>query len=450
MTAHRDPHTPTTTRVKGKPQATPRQRTIREERELGGIGLHTGKATRIRLRPAEANTGIVLRRVDLDGSPEVPATVDSVHSTDRGTTLARGDVLVHTVEHMLAAVAAHQVDNLVIDIEGIEPPAGDGSARPYEALITSAGIREQDAPARVIRPTEPVTIREGDASFVVAPGPDYRVSTTIEFDHPLVGRQYGSFLIDPESFEAELAEARTFGFLHEVERLRSRGLAMGGSTLNALVLTDEGIADDVQLRFPDEFVRHKTLDIVGDLALVGARINAHIVAERPGHRGNVALARTLLERFGNGSDSGNGRRLDIQDILNYLPHRYPFLLVDRVVDYVERKRIVGIKNVSINEPFFVGHFPGHPIMPGVLVIEAMAQVGGLLLMDALENPDAKVVYFMSLNNVKWRRPVTPGDQIRFEVEVVQIRGTTCKMKGVGRVDGKVVAEAEMMARVVDR
>lgn len=416
--------------------------------ELDGVGLHSGKPVRIRLHPAEPNTGIRFRRLDLDGTPEVRAEIDSVHSTDRGTTLGNGEPMVHTVEHLLSAVAAHQIDNLLIELEGPEPPAGDGSARPFEALVQASGVLEQSAPARVLRLQDPLTVSEGDASFVVMPSRDYRVSTTIEFDHPLVGRQYGSYLISPETFSRELCGARTFGFLHEVELLRSRGLAMGGSTENALVLTDEGVAGGVELRFVDEFVRHKTLDLVGDLALVGARINAHVVAERPGHRGNVSLARALVERAG--QELCGRPTLEIQDILKYLPHRYPFLLVDRIVDYESGRRIVGIKNVTINEPFFVGHFPGHPIMPGVLVIEAMAQVGGLLLMDAVDAPENKIVYFMSLDKVKWRRPVVPGDRIRFELEVIQIRGRNCRMRGVGTVDGKVVAQAEMMARVVDR
>jgi UDP-3-O-[3-hydroxymyristoyl] N-acetylglucosamine deacetylase/3-hydroxyacyl-[acyl-carrier-protein] dehydratase len=245
-----------------------------------------------------------------------------------------------------------------------------------------------------------------------------------------------------------VAPARTFGFTHEVEALRARGLAQGGTPENAVVLTESGLMEGTALRFPDEFARHKVLDIVGDLALLGARLNAHVVATRPSHRGNIALAKEIRSRTGK---QGPARPiLSIEQILQYLPHRYPFLLVDRVIEFEERKRIVGLKNVTINEPFFIGHFPGHPIMPGVLIIEAMAQVGGLLVMEAIEDPADKIVYFMSLDNVKWRRPVTPGDQIRFEVDIVQIRGQTARMKGLGIVDGQVVAEAEMMARIVDR
>jgi len=340
------------------------------------------------------------------------------------------------------------VDNAVVEMNGPEPPAGDGSARGFVDLVRRAGTREQDGPTRRVTVQEPFAVREGDAQYVVAPASSLEVSATIEFDHPCIGRQFASFTITPDTFAEEIAGARTFGFLSEVEALRARGLAQGGSPDNALVLTEDGLIEGASLRFPDEFARHKLLDVVGDLGLLGAHLNAHVVATRPSHRGNVALAKEISARA---EKQALARPvLNIQQILQYLPHRYPFLLVDRVIEFEERKRIVGLKNVTINEPFFVGHFPGHPIMPGVLIIEAMAQVGGLLVMEAIENPEEKIVYFMSLDKVKWRRPVTPGDQIRFEVEIVQIRGQTARMKGVGIVDGQVVAEAEMMARIVDR
>jgi UDP-3-O-[3-hydroxymyristoyl] N-acetylglucosamine deacetylase/3-hydroxyacyl-[acyl-carrier-protein] dehydratase len=427
---------------------TPRQNTIARAGEIEGVGLHTGAKVRMRLLPAAVNTGIVFRRTDLEGQPSIPAHVSHVVATDRGTTLGIGDARVHTTEHLLSAVAAMNVDNLVVELDAGEPPAADGSARPFWDLLVSCGVEEQDAPAKFISVTEPFSLTKGIAEYVAAPAPDYRVSTTIEFDHPRVGRQFGSFRITPDTFASEIAAARTFCREDEVEAMRERGLIQGGSLQNAVVLTADGIAEGTELRFADEFVRHKTLDVVGDLALVGARITGQIVAERPGHAGNVALAKELLARHERKALSRP--ILNIEQILQYLPHRYPFLLVDRVVEFEERKRIVGLKNVTINEPFFVGHFPGRPVMPGVLIIEAMAQVGGLLVLEQMENLDDKVIYFMSLDNVKWRRPVTPGDQIRFEVEVLQIRGPNCRMRGVGSVDGNVVAEAEMMARVVDR
>jgi UDP-3-O-[3-hydroxymyristoyl] N-acetylglucosamine deacetylase / 3-hydroxyacyl-[acyl-carrier-protein] dehydratase len=424
----------------------PRQQTIAEAVEFEGVGLHGGAPVRGRLLPAEEGSGVRFRRTDLEGSPEVPALVDHVVATDRGTTLASGEARIQTVEHLLAAVAAREIDALVVELDAPEPPAMDGSAREFFALLERAGTRELSARAAVLRIEAPFTMDAGSSRYSAVPAEELVVSTTITFDHPRIGHQFGTYRIHPEAFGRELASARTFGFLREVEALRAKGLALGGSPENAVVLTEDGLLEGTELRFPDEFVRHKALDIVGDLALTGMRVQAHLVAERPSHQGNIALAKKLLAE-------GRGKRapvMSIQEILKFLPHRYPLLLVDRIVEFEPLKRIVGIKNVTINEPFFVGHFPGHPIMPGVLIVEAMGQVGGLLVMDAIEDPENKIVLFMSLDKVKWRRPVTPGDQVRFEVEVMQIRGSTCRLRGVGIVDGNIVAEAEMMARVVDR
>jgi UDP-3-O-[3-hydroxymyristoyl] N-acetylglucosamine deacetylase / 3-hydroxyacyl-[acyl-carrier-protein] dehydratase len=424
----------------------PRQRTIAEPVEFEGIGLHSGGAVRGRLLPAEAGGGIRFRRTDLPGSPEVAALLDNVVATERGTTLADGEARVQAVEHLLAAISARQIDALTVELDAPEPPAMDGSAREFCRLLDRAGASELAQRASVLRVEDAVTLQVGSSRYSAVPADGLMVSAGIAFDHPSIGRQFGTFLVTPESFDAELSPARTFGFLREVEALRARGLALGGSVDNAVVLTDDGIVEGTELRFPDEFVRHKALDLVGDLALVGARLVGHFIAERPSHEGNVAFARKLAEQ----GRRGKAPVMSIQDILKFLPHRYPLLLVDRVVEFEPLQRIVGIKNVTINEPFFNGHFPGHPIMPGVLIVEAMGQVGGLLVMDAVEDPENKIVLFMSLDKVKWRRPVTPGDQIRFEVEVVQIRGSTCRLRGVGIVEGNVVAEAEMMARVVDR
>jgi UDP-3-O-[3-hydroxymyristoyl] N-acetylglucosamine deacetylase/3-hydroxyacyl-[acyl-carrier-protein] dehydratase len=249
--------------------------------------------------------------------------------------------------------------------------------------------------------------------------------------------------VSPTAFTRELAEARTFGFAHEVDMLRSRGLIQGASTRNALLLDADGVVEN-SLRWPDEFVRHKAMDCVGDLALAGKRVQARVVARRPSHRGTVTLVRELLRR-----EAREPTVIGIDEIMKVLPHRYPFLLVDRILEQ-DGKRAVGIKNVTINEPFFQGHFPGHPVMPGVLIIEAMAQVGGFVLLGHVEDREAKVVYFTSLDNVKWRRPVRPGDQIRFEVELTQIRGVAARLKGVALVDGNIVAEANMSAMLRDR
>ena len=286
----------------------------------------------------------------------------------------------------------------------------------------------------------------GDAGtcYEVKPSPGFRLSAAIEFAHPLIGRQQATFEITAESFAREIAPARTFGFRADAEALIARGLALGASLENTVVLDDGGLLND-SLRFPDEFVRHKAGDVVGDLALLGARLKGHVIAERPSHKGNVLLAKAIAAR---GARDHGGPMIDAAKILQCLPHRYPMLLVDRIIEMEPGKRIVGIKNVTINEPYFQGHYPNHPIMPGVLQIEAMAQVGGLLMLQG-EEMKGKLVYFMTLDNVKWRRPVTPGDQIRFEVEVLQLKRSTCRMRGTGTVDGNLVVEAEMMAKIVD-
>jgi UDP-3-O-[3-hydroxymyristoyl] N-acetylglucosamine deacetylase/3-hydroxyacyl-[acyl-carrier-protein] dehydratase len=415
--------------------------------ELAGKGLHSDAEVRMTLRPAPAGSGIVFRRTDVEGDPEIPARVEHVSEVDRGTVLEANGVRVRTVEHLLSAITAANIDNAVVELDGEEPPAADGSAAPFVQLIRDMGVEEQKADAAIWSCHRSMQLEAGDARYAILPDKRHVVAATIEFDHPLIRRQHASYVIDPEEFAREIAPARTFGFLEDAERLRAAGLALGADAENTVVLTEEGLYEGVELRYQDEFVRHKILDLLGDLALLGVRIQAQIIAERPGHRGNIALARAIAEQLWR---DRNERVVDINRIFQILPHRYPFLLVDRVIAYERGKRIVGIKNVTINEPFFIGHFPGLPIMPGVLIVEAMAQVGGLLLMDTVENPEDKVVYFMALDKVKFRRPVTPGDQIEFELEMVQARTRTCRMKGVGRVDGRVVAEAEMMAQVVDR
>jgi len=426
------------------------RRSITNKAVVRGTGLHTGAATEATFLPAEAGRGIVFRRTDLSGTPEVPARLTEVAAVERRTAIGKGEATIHTVEHLLAAVAALEIDDLTIELSGPEPPILDGSVLPYFEALTKAGPTDIGGEAAVLSVQAPFTVTEGDSSYIVAPAKALRLTVTIEWPHPLIGRQTGTYDLTAAAFAAELAPARTFGFTSEVAQLQAKGLIKGASAANAIVLDERGIANGGKLRWPDEFVRHKAADIVGDLALTGARVRAHIVATRPSHGGNVALARALARA---GKRTGGGEPvMDISRIMNYLPHRYPFLLVDRILEVEGNKRIVGIKNVTINEPFFQGHFPGHPIMPGVLIIEAMAQVGGMLLMSHFEgqNFEDKVVYFMSLDNVKFRRPVVPGDQIRFELDLVQFRGKTCKMKGAGYVDGQVVAEAEMMAMVVDR
>lgn len=424
----------------------PKQRTLAGERTLEGIGVHSGASAALTMKPA-GDGGIRFRRMDLDGHPEVPADLDHVVGTDLGTSIGTGDVTVLTVEHVMAALSAACIDNAILELTGPEPPILDGSFQGYVEAISELGAVDLDEPTEILSIEKPLTVSlPTGPSYVASPSEGLRISATIDFEHETIGRQFGTFDVTEAAFRTEIASARTFGFHRDAEELQARGLAQGSSLENTIVLDDDGVMND-SLRFEDEFLRHKVGDLIGDLALVGGRICGHIVSERPSHEGNIALAKALKEHTQKG---GSKYPVEVARIMEYLPHRYPFLLVDRVLEFESGERIVGIKNVTINEPFFQGHFPGHPIMPGVLIIEAMAQVGGLLLMDTVEDPQDKVVYFMSLDNVKWRKPVIPGDQLVFEVKMVQFRRNVCKIRGVGRVDGKVVAEADLMARIIDR
>jgi len=406
--------------------------------------LHLGVPCKITFQPAQAKQGIVFCRTDCAGLPRIRAHVSEVSGSERRTQLGKGEHAVHTVEHVLAAVSGLGIDDLTIDMDGPEPPILDGSAAPFVAALSEAGLAAVDGEPEFLDLTEPVRIIDGASVYEAYPSERLELDVTIEFPHPLIGKQFRRFIVTQDSFASELSRARTFGFVHEVEALRDRGLIKGASLDNTVVLDDSEVLSG-DLRWSDEFVRHKAMDCVGDLALTGARLRARIVAVKPSHRGTITLVRELVKA---------GRKekgmYTIEDIMKVLPHRYPFLLVDRILEIEEKKRIVGLKNVTINEPFFQGHFPGHPIMPGVLIIEAMAQVGGMLLMGSVDDPESKVVYFMSLDNVKFRRPVKPGDQIRFELEITQLRGAVCKMRGIGKVEGEVVAEADMAAMVRDR
>ena len=429
------------------------RRTVARAASLEGVGLHLGVPCRLTFLPAPSGAGIVFRRSDLPGSPLISARVEHAVLTERRTQLGKDPVSVHTVEHVLAAVFARALDDAVIELSGPEPPVMDGSALPFVALLAQAGIAEQPGNVQYLRLQSPIHVCDGDSVYEAAPALGLELDVTIDFPHPLIGRQQGAFRVTADSFERELAGARTFGFVHEVDALREKGLIRGASTENAVVLDANGIVDN-KLRWPDEFLRHKAMDCVGDLALAGARLEARVRATRPSHRGTVLLVRAMKEAgketMRDLTTSESSGIMDVEDIMKVLPHRYPFLLVDRILEIEAGKRVVGVKNVTINEPFFQGHFPGHPIMPGVLIIEAMAQGGGMLVLGAVPDPQSKVVYFTSLNNVKWRRPVKPGDQLRFELDILQVRGMMCKMQGIAKVDGEIVAEAEMGAMVRDR
>ena len=420
------------------------RRTIARRITLEGVGLHLGEPVRLTFAPAPAGSGVRFRRVDVPDAPAIPAHVDHAVQVERRTQIGSGAAAFHTVEHVLAAIVGEEIDDLLIELDANEPPIMDGSAKPFVTALEQAGIVEGGGTVEYLQLRSPVRVVEGDARYDARPAGRLSLDITIDFPHPLIGRQSGTYEVSRSTFVRDLAGARTFGFVREVEQLRAMGLIRGATTGNAVVLDDDGVVD-ATLRWPDEFLRHKALDCVGDLALAGRRVRAHVTAIKPSHRGTVALVRAMIN-----SAAKETRMFDINDIMKVLPHRYPFLFVDRVLEMEEKKRIVAIKNVTMNEPFFQGHFPGHPIMPGVLIIEAMAQVGGFLLMGLVDDPHTKVVYFISLDNVRFRRPVRPGDQLRFECEVTQLRGATCKMHGIARVDGEIAAEADMGAMVRDK
>ncbi len=421
------------------------RRTLASTAALTGRGLHTGADTTVTIGPGAPGTGIRFQRSDLPGVPQVGARVGDVRATERRTAIGTDSVEIQTVEHLMAALHASRLDDVLVDLDGPEPPILDGSFLPWLDLVAAAGVTERDGEPSVVRVRSEFEVVAGGARYLVSPARELTISATIEWDHPSIGRQTLAVGTDEAEFRRDIAPARTFGFVHEVEALRERGLLQGATSEMAVVLSDDGIASG-KLHWPDEFVRHKIGDLLGDLALLGARVEGHIVAERPSHQGNVTLAQEIARR----SERRDPSALDVTQIMRVIPHRYPFLLVDRIIEVEPERRIVGIKNVTINEPFFQGHFPGHPIMPGVLIVEGMAQAGGMLLMDHFDNAESKVVYFMSIDGVKFRRPVTPGDQLRYELEMIQFKGRTCRMRGVTYVEGQAVCEAEMMARVVDR
>lgn len=461
-----------------------RQKTISRPVSLSGVGLHTGVETHLTFKPAPSGHGITFVRTDLPNSPEIPADVDHVVDLQRGTTLAMGDVRIATVEHVLAAVAGLEIDNIVIELDNVEPPVKDGSTQPFVKLLQQAGTSEQDALREYLEITSPISYSEPSrgVDLVVLPSDSLRITFLVDYHNPALGTQYTSLVSLKDEFAEEFAPARTFCFLSELEHLKEQNLIKGGDLDSAVVICDNGktqedvdrlaklfniktrvpigttgILGDRPLRFPNEPVRHKAVDLIGDLALIGVPLKAHVLAARSGHSANVALARKIRELYQKkqfqrkyGGRNDRDAMLDIRAILKIMPHRYPLLLIDRILDVDPGKRVVALKNVTINEPFFAGHFPDHPIMPGVLVIEAMAQAGGVLLLNTVEHPETKVVYFMGIDGARFRRPVTPGDQLRFELEMLVNRRGMCKMKGRATVDGELVAEAELMATVVDR
>ncbi len=432
------------------------QRTIAREAQLQGVGIHTGVAGTVTFRPAPENHGIVVVRGDLPNKPLVHvrpehATYDTNHG--RRTILSENGVEIHTMEHVLATVSGLGLDNLVIETSSkeIAEPA-DGSALPFARLLRETGIVEQKAGRRHIKISKPVSFRQGAVELTAVPADGYRITFTIEYDHPAVGAQTATFDLDENVFEKEIAPARTFVLERDVKQLQAAGLIQGGSLGNAVVIGDKGVLNEGGLRFPNEFVRHKVLDLMGDLSLLGAPLLGHVIASRSGHSTHVQFVKQLARetpRAGRREGRPAGE-WDISAIMDIMPHRYPLLLIDRILELDEGKRIVGQKNVTINEPFFNGHFPGHPIMPGVLIIEAMAQCGGVLLLNMVDDPGGKLVYFIGIDEAKFRRPVLPGDVLRFELTLEKLKGRICRMKGQAFVDGQLAAEAILTSSIVDR
>ena len=424
------------------------QRSLAQETSLTGIGLHTGEQCRVCFKPAPPSTGLVFKRVDLPGQPEIPAHPNHLCKRMRRTALAIGAVEIHTAEHMLAAASGLGLDNLQIEIDAMELPGLDGSAKDFVDCFNAAGIVEQGVARQEYNLDEPGCIDSGEASIIALPYPGgLKITYTLD-NHggAFGGAQIVEFDMTQNTFCNEVAPARTFCLASEVDALRQMGLGKGASTSNTLVFDGERIIDN-QLRYADEAARHKILDIIGDLSLSTRRLNAHIIAIRSGHSENMRLVQAINKRI---EISEKPKVvLDIKAILEHLPHRSPLLLLDRVVEFEPGKRIVGLKNVTINEPFFNGHFPGNPVMPGVLQIEALAQTGAVLLMVDPEN-QGKIPFFMSLDKVKFRRPVYPGDQMRLEVEVMRIRSRMAACKAQVRVEGEVCAEAEIRSVLMER
>jgi UDP-3-O-[3-hydroxymyristoyl] N-acetylglucosamine deacetylase / 3-hydroxyacyl-[acyl-carrier-protein] dehydratase len=433
------------------------QQTLNRSASFSGIGLHSGNRVNMTILPAPANSGVRFRRVDLEGKPEIEARVENVVETTRSTTLAKGNVKVHTVEHVLAALAGYEIDNAVIELDANEPPIGDGSSREFCRIIQAAGTAAQAEKREFFTPTEPIELHLGETSMTLFPDEKFKITCT-SADKQGRFTQFYSTEITPQIWEKELAHARTFCFFEEIEFLFKNGLIKGGSLENAVVIRDDAVLTTEPLRYREEFVRHKMLDIVGDLSLLGIPIRGHVIAVRPGHAGNVELVRKIVEQVNkpiraaqtfspppsNGSPEmpgAAGEVMGVEGIMKLLPHRPPFLMVDRIVK-LEGNTIVGVKCVTINEPYFQGHFPGHPIMPGVLQLEAMAQVAGVLLLKRIEAAN-QIAYFMSAEDVRWRKPVFPGDVLVIEIELTKSRGKIGKAKGICRVAGEIVSEADV-------
>lgn len=440
-----------------------KQRSILKEASLSGKSLHTGQKVHLVLKPAPVDHGIVFRRVDLYGKPEIKPDVDLVDNLVRSTDISSGYTKVHTVEHILSALCGCQIDNAIIEMDASEPPIMDGSAKHFVTLIQTAEPIEQDKERSFFRVEEPVSVTDGNRSIIALPYDGLKITCTSADDRG-IHTQHLSIDIDPEAFVAQIASARTFTVYEEIEELLQLGKIRGGSLDSAIVIKGDKIVSKEPLRFKEEFVRHKILDIIGDIVLLGKPLKAHIVAVRPSHLLNARLTKVLRDQYLNSQKKTKTaasskpkskkiqteeKTLNIQRVLDILPHRYPFVLIDRIIDITEGEALTAIKNVTFNEPYFNGHFPGNPVMPGVLQLEAMAQAAGALMLKHISS-EGKIAFFMSCDKVKFRRPVIPGDQMKIFVKIKKHRGFKIALaEGVCMVNDEKVSSAELLFSIFD-